>query len=442
MKVELTPYFEWESRRFMELKIRSSIMHRSQASSQVSHSRIGMILCLLAVSCLTCGSARAQRVAIVYSESSAAKYYDPFVYNQLFMSVQNHARMAGIPYDFLTEDDLTDVNKLLTYQTLIIPAMPNVKVAKLAAIEFAIDQAVLDHHVGIIACGDLMNYSETGAWIGGSDARVSRWFGVVPGNYLSGVATTMVAQTTTHPTMRDYAANEVLFSWPKFWFRNYTPMVGRSATVLSALKSGTAVYSAAVANEGGGHRVHFSNERVMGCTNQLWSCIQWTVYGNQPPVQLSLGRMKSLFTARNDMDQSMYNAQLSTTEIPLYQMLADWKASYNFVGSYYINVGNKRVAGQFTDWSVSGPLYQNYIALGNEIGTHSYTHPVATSLLDATQLEFEFNQSKDVIGTQLGITVAGAAIPGQAESIAVQNQLDNYFSHVSGRYGAPDNGFP
>ena len=63
--------------------------------------------------------------------------------------------------------------------------------------------------------------------------------------------------------------------------------------------------------------------------------------------------------------------ELIRTEIPLLNFIRDWKERFNFVSSYYIDVGNNPSIGQFTNWSVSGSLYRNYIALGNEIGTHS-----------------------------------------------------------------------
>lgn len=45
-----------------------------------------------------------------------------------------------------------------------------------------------------------------------------------------------------------------------------------------------------------------------------------------------------------------------------------WKASYNFVGSYYIDIANVP-PDQGTDWSVSGAYYRQLLALGNELGS-------------------------------------------------------------------------
>jgi peptidoglycan/xylan/chitin deacetylase (PgdA/CDA1 family)/diacylglycerol kinase family enzyme len=417
-------------------------MHRQAYLATIPRYIVQIAIPLLTLlgSGLSCSAA--QRIAIVYSESSAAQYYDRFTYNQLFMAVQNQARMAGIPYDLLNEDDLADITKLLGHQALVIPCMPNVKTAKLAAIEAALDQAVATYQIGLIVGGDLMTLSETGAALANPAARLNRWLGLTPGAAASGVATSLLATAITHPALPDYTASETIVSWPQLWFGSFVPVAGQAATVLATLRGGTTNYNGVVATQTGGRNVHFASEEVMGSTNLLWSCIQWVVYGDQTPVRLNMGRMKSLFTSRTDMDQSMFIDELSLTEVPLNNLLATWKTNYNFVGSFYLNIGNNVAAGETTNWAVSGPLYQNYLSLGNEIGTHSWTHPDSTSLLTATQLEFEFNQSKNTIGTQLGITVVGAAIPGVAESLAVQQQLDNYFGYISGRYGALDNGFP
>jgi hypothetical protein len=112
------------------------------------------------------------------------------------------------------------------------------------------------------------------------------------------------------------------------------------------------------------------------------------------------------------------------------------------VGSYYLNIGNNQANGEFTEWSISGPLYQNYMALGNEIGTHSWTHPDDTSLLTPAELEFQFNQSALEIGTQLGIQVVGAAVPGNPENLNVVQQMNQWLPYMSGRYGGVGSGYP
>ena len=78
---------------------------------------------------------------------------------------------------------------------------------------------------------------------------------------------------------------------------------------------------------------------------------------------------------------------------------------------------------------MSGPLYRDYIALGSEIATHSWTHPHETSALTAEQLEFEFKDSAAEISTQVGVPVIGAAVPGMAESLFVVETLNPWFDY-------------
>ena len=75
-------------------------------------------------------------------------------------------------------------------------------------------------------------------------------------------------------------------------------------------------------------------------------------------------------------------------------IVEQWKTDFNFVGSYYVNIGNDAGNGQTTDWAKSKPFYQQFLAMGNEIGTHSYTHPEDTNALTPAQIQFEFEQSK------------------------------------------------
>ena len=60
----------------------------------------------------------------------------------------------------------------------------------------------------------------------------------------------------------------------------------------------------------------------------------------------------------------------------LIPILQQWKQQYNFVGSYYINIGDNPTGADpsTTDWTKSLPYYQAIQAMGGEIGTHSYTH--------------------------------------------------------------------
>ena len=59
------------------------------------------------------------RIAIVYSETSVGFYFDKTAYGQLFMAAQNQAMQAGIPFDIITEADLSNIATLVKYDALV-----------------------------------------------------------------------------------------------------------------------------------------------------------------------------------------------------------------------------------------------------------------------------------------------------------------------------------
>src|SRR4051812_3419538 len=119
------------------------------------------------------------KVGIVYSATTAAQYFSPTAYSQLFMSAQNQAAAAGVPYALLTEADLPDLARLAPYDTLIFPSFRNVPADKLTAIQDTLTTLVKNYHVGLITAGDFMtNDAAGGALPGGplppSEARRRR----------------------------------------------------------------------------------------------------------------------------------------------------------------------------------------------------------------------------------------------------------------------------
>ena len=250
----------------------------------------------------------------------------------------------------------------------------------------------------------------------------------------------MTAAGGSHPVMRDYSPNELMVEYNEIWFDGYQPVTDQAAAILARINTNSGIYNGVIATVKGGRNVHFANDQIIGDSNLVWSALLWVVFGEQTPVGLKLSRNQSIFIGRNDMDSSMYADDLYPTEFPLLDLLTAWKQSYNFVGSYYLNIGDRPQNGEYTDGQISGLLYQEYIDLGNEIGTHSYTHPDYTSQLRSNELEF--NQSKLEIGEQLGIDVVGAAIPGNPESLEVDRQLNDYFEYISGRSSVIGAGYP
>ena len=386
--------------------------------------------------------AESKRIAIVFSQETANHFFDPFAYAQLFAAVQHQAMMAGIPFDLLSASELTDAQLLLGYDALIMPFMSHVAAAQLPAIEAALTLA-RDAGVGIVTSAGFLTFDENNQVLAGNPySRMEQILGLRILGTAAGVEATHSVADISHPATRGYTLGEALIQYNPIWFDYFEPVVDQPATVLTQMIAGNTTYNGAIALERGARIAHFASDRIMMDTNLLWSVLQWVIYGDATPVALKLSRNDSIFLSRNDMDYSMFAETLALTEVPLYDLLVNWKQQYNFVGSYYLNIGNNQAGGEFTDWGISGPLYQNYMALGNEIGTHSWTHPDDTSLLTPAELEFQFNQSALEIGTQLGIQVVGAAVPGNPENLNVVQQMNQWLPYMSGRYGGVGSGYP
>jgi hypothetical protein len=381
------------------------------------------------------------KIAIVLSESSAAKYFSATAYSQLIMAAQSQAIAAGVPFDILTESDLTNLSKVVNYDAIIFPSFANVNKDKLSAIEDVLADAVNKYGISLVAAGNFMTNDETGAALPDTYARMESLLGVkrVGGNNVDEV--TVTATGGQSGNVIGYGEDEQI----RTYLKNATSQVGTAyfegvdggtTQVLANQTASDGTHNAVLATQTGGNNVFFSTESMLADSNMLQHAIGWAARPeNVPELKLQMGRQASLFASRNDMDQSqeienvsggIYDKMLSIVE--------KWKTDFNFVGSYYVNIGNDASNGQTTDWTKSKPVYEQLLAMGNEIGTHSYTHPEDTNALTPAQIQFEFQQSKQMLEQQLGITIEGAAVPGAPESLATSQLIGQYFSYMTGGY--------
>jgi len=387
----------------------------------------------------------AASVAIVYSDTTANKFFNKKAYAQLFMSVQSQAMMAGLPFDLLSEDDLLDINKIKKYKTLVFPSFANVKSSSLATIEQNLNLAVNEYNIGIITAGDFLTNNETGAAISGdSYARMKTLMGVTrTSGSEEPVDILYKISNTNHPiTSGEYSYNEVIKNYDGITTSYFVPTGEYNSSVIATQTiENNAVKNALITVDHGGRHAHFATVAHMVDVNLLWSTLQWSVYGNKSPASLQMSRNKAIFVSRNDMDQSMFIDEVASVNGTLLTILQTWKEDFDFVGSYYINVGNNPSNQEETNWAYSGPLYQQYMALGNEIGTHSYTHPHDTNLLSDSQINFEFADSRSVIEQNLGLTNIGAAVPGMPEGLDASLEIIQHVDYLSGGYSSVGAGF-
>ena len=386
------------------------------------------------------------KLAIVYSKTTEKNFWTPKSYAQLFMSVQTQAMMAGLPYDLLNEDDLLDLNKIKQYKTLLFPLFSYVKNDQINKIAENLKIAIEQHNVGIVTAGNFLTSTEAGQSISG-DAYVhmkallglARIDGAGPVNIQINIS------DETHPALaNEYANNETVLSYTKDYTDYFIPTGAYANRVIATQTiNNNQIENELIAITHKGRHAHFATVQALADGNLLWSVLQWSVWGDKTPATLHMGREKALFVSRNDMDQSMFASEVATVEVPLLNQLKIWKNEYNFVGSYYINVGDKPADDEFTDWGVSAPLYKKYIQLGNEIGNHSYTHPADTNKLDAGQIKYQFADSRAIIETEMGLSNIGTAVPGMPEDLATSLKiLPHTGEYLTGGYAAVGAGFP
>ena len=247
--------------------------------------------------------------------------------------------------------------------------------------------------------------------------------------------------------MAGYTAGEVIHQYTNIGTSYFTSTDGLGTTLASQVVNGQ-TYNAVLATTTGGHNVHFATEGMLADNNMLAHALDWTTQpASGPQLSLHMSRDKAIVASRVDMDQAMGTADVHPATGPgiydaLLPILAQWKQAYNFVGSYYIDIGNNAAQGQTTDWAYSKPYYDQMLAMGNEIGSHSYTHPDDTNLLTAAQIQFEFQQSRQVIEQQLGLTNIGVAVPGAPETIGTAQQIAQYYPYISGGASLIGAGYP
>ncbi|MGB1012100.1 MAG: polysaccharide deacetylase family protein [Thiolinea sp.] len=386
-----------------------------------------------------------KRIGIVFSELSGKHFWNQTAYSQLFMSVQSQVRMAGVPYDFLTDKDLLNLEKLIQYDSLVFPYSAFVDQADLATIEKNLSLASHLHQVGLIVAGGFLTSDQTGKTF--TDNAYGRMNNLLSLNYTGWAGPAQIrleAADISHPVMKAYKKAELLSLVESNGYTEYFEPNGvYPARVLATqVIPDKGEFNAVVAVESGGRNVHFASPKVMADANVLWSAIRWSVFGESIPVGLMVSRHDAMFAARNDMDQSKIAEKVRQVHIPLLALLRSWKKRFDFVGSFYINIGDNQAKGEFTDWTLSGPLYKEYMRLGNEIGTHSYTHPMDTNKLDSEQIEYEFARSREVIEEYLGLDQVGAAVPGATEALPASLDIIQHTHYLSGGYSGVGAGFP
>jgi serralysin len=447
------------------------------------------------------------KVAIVFSQTTANNYFSQMAYSQLVMAAQSQAMAAGIPFDLISEADLTDLGKMVNYDTIIFPSFRNVP-ANYVAIQDALTKLVYQYDVSLIAAGDFMtNDANNGSLPNNAYERMETLFGIHRVGGDGSVSVDVRATAGGHEITEGYGPGGAIHSYSgaaTSYFAAANPAAGAVSVIAEQVVNGTA-HAAVIGSVTGSRNVHFSTDALLGDVNLLGQAIDWVnEEAGGPSVSLHMSRNASLVASRNDMDQSQetYDVDGGIYDAML-PILQQWKTDYNFVGSYYINVGFNP-PDQETNWLISSPYYNALLAMGNEIGSHSYTHPedtnfllpnvmtqelltqriaqyatlpggpgtigqalatmslaqvnarlaqvlaapnpaaldpLSTAFLEATYT-FQFAAARAVLEANLGQSVGGAAVPGMPEGLFPAQQIIQHYDYLSGGASMLGAGYP
>ncbi|MGV3576659.1 MAG: M10 family metallopeptidase C-terminal domain-containing protein [Devosia sp.] len=447
------------------------------------------------------------KIAIVFSQTTANNYFSQMAYSQLVMAAQSQAMAAGIPFDLVSEADLTDLSKMVNYDTIVFPSFRNVP-ANFEAIYDVLNKLVYQYDVSLIAAGDFMTNDAAGASLpNNAYERMQTLFGLNRTGGDNAVTVNIEATPAGHTITEGYGANGAIYTYTNAstsYFSAANPNAGQVSVIAEQVVNGT-TYGAVLGTVTGSRNVHFSTDALLGDLNLLGQAIDWVnEEAGGPTVSLSMTRNTLLFASRNDMDQSQETFDVDGGIYDaLLPFMQQWKTDYNFVGSYYVNIGFNP-PDQETNWLISGGYYEQLRALGSEIGTHSYMHPESTNLLlpdlmtqtlldqriaqyaalaggpgvvgqalasmtlaqvnakiaevlaapdpsslDATSkaflaatYTFQFATARAVMEANLGYSIGGAAVPGMPEQLLPAQQMIQYFDYLSGGASMLGAGYP
>ena len=360
------------------------------------------------------------KVAIVYSDTTAALYFSQTAYSDLFMAAQNQARMAGVSYDIIDESQLTNINNLIGYDAIIFPSMADVNTAELPAIMSTLISAVYNYHIGIITAGDFLTNDQTGAPLPGNPySNMETLLGLARVSGGNSGAISVTANDVTNPIMKSYTAGQVIQTYPSEGYADYQAVGGTATDVLvnqtvtdpTLGGTGTETIPGVIQTTTGGTNVEFASQDLLGDSNLLSNAIQAVSLGTQPGVALHEFRDAGIVAVRMDMDQSQFPADVTPagggpgiydTLIPILQQ---WNQQYDFVGSYFVNIGDNPNGADpsTTNWTVNSVYYKELLAMGSEIGNHSYTH-----LINPPTTGFTATTSGDTPAGSTTITLTGA----------------------------------
>lgn len=398
------------------------------------------------------------RGAIAFSSLAREHFYDSTSYTMLFMAMQHQFMQAGIPLDLIHDYDLVQEEWMCQFNVIVIPYMQYVLDEHYISLRKALKRLVHRYGVSLIICNDFMtsnaNNSATSPRDGTTEALLEL-SGIGYYDFALANRSIIYANTSSPGMFQDLAQGQVLADSDVD--EGMTPYVNKYKQLdgWTGFEVIPFAYSTVVDTDGvtssfepilcsqlkdqpnAGRLIHFNSMDLMGDYDLIWRAIRWALrLGDRigvdaPHVYLQHTRKNSTFAIRWDCDLTSYLLVAADVYPYMYEhYILPWRSSLDLVSSYYINLGNDPGNNRGTNWTRSKEWYQSWLDLDNELGSHSYTHPLYVDYLSAEQFDFEFGVSNKLISGNMSLSRIGAAQPGNPLNYTSDMTMQKYYNQT------------
>ena len=340
-------------------------------------------------------------VALIYSKLQLSDMLINETAWTLF-SLEDLVSVAGIPYHVYPVDEFINMN-FNNFSVIILFNTLHVNSSLFDSFYLKL-QAYLKSGGSIISIDfpPLMNEAEEY-----NETYLNNIFNVKYGIYKSNISYNIVAGDL--PTLRlSYSTSGIIWSYQEKVDMNSLDVYNTSLNTytIAVAEYNNQPYDLAVATDFGyGKTAIFSAPSYYEWIDQtmvLIRTIQWCIFGENPPVSLliSPGNLTYMFTVDADL------SSIPSITIPAVNIILNYSLNYRFPFSWGIVTG-PHPPGFSPNWTILAPYYKRIAEFGNELASHSRTHPVwkTIPLNDTKRVEWEVGGSKLDIENNLSISI-------------------------------------
>jgi peptidoglycan/xylan/chitin deacetylase (PgdA/CDA1 family) len=198
---------------------------------------------------------------------------------------------------------------------------------------------------------------------------------------------------------------------------------GKGYSYIANISVGASSNIGVVATQNNGRIIHIATPSIAMNSMLIRDSLRWVLFSDSPQSGVKITDKKAIFAIRVDADNS-YNVAETQLAIENFRNVTEAK---QIAGSWYIVTNHSGTSP--VNWSGLQGDYNGLLSAGHEISSHSVTHPNDMNSLTTSQMDYEFQKSKQTIEFNLGVIVRGFANPGNADwktSLYQRADIANY----------------